>query len=198
MNETRLGAAPPASPQAELDDVKWAYGIARKWAKKFNAGSYLIEEIYSAAGYAYANALANYKSDAGPWRPYLALNVKGQIHHAFRSNRRAPYGVREWGKANFHDQPKHEEASFEHFDSPSFNGQATHLDVDAICESADLARNLHRLPERERRIVELRYLEDKELKEIGQAIGTTAPRASQLLKRALKQLRESYEREVAA
>ncbi len=45
------------------------------------------------------------------------------------------------------------------------------------------------LPERERIIVQLYYIESKSLKSIGQALGISESRASQLRQRALRRLR---------
>jgi RNA polymerase sigma factor for flagellar operon FliA len=51
---------------------------------------------------------------------------------------------------------------------------------------------LKRLPERLRVVVSLYYFEDLKLKEIGDLLGVTESRVSQLLTQALKQLRETF------
>jgi len=61
-----------------------------------------------------------------------------------------------------------------------------------------LAEAIERLPERERRVVTLYYLEDLRLKEIGKVLGLSESRVSRLLNSAVFQLGERLRAEVSA
>lgn len=67
------------------------------------------------------------------------------------------------------------------------------VDPDAMMEKtvvkSRLREALDALPERERKIVRLYYLESKSLKSIGQSLGISESRASQLRHRAIRRLR---------
>jgi RNA polymerase sigma factor for flagellar operon FliA len=67
------------------------------------------------------------------------------------------------------------------------------VDPDAMVEKtavkSKLREALEDLPERERKIVRLYYLESKSLKSIGQSLGISESRASQLRHRAIRRLR---------
>jgi len=67
------------------------------------------------------------------------------------------------------------------------------VDPDAMMEKtvvkSRLREALDTLPERERKIVRLYYLESKSLKSIGQSLGISESRASQLRHRAIRRLR---------
>jgi len=60
-----------------------------------------------------------------------------------------------------------------------------------------IARALDRLPEKERLVVSLYFYEELNLKEIGEIIGVTESRASQIRSRALLRLRASLKRAVS-
>ena len=61
-----------------------------------------------------------------------------------------------------------------------------------------LQQTLAKLPERERRILALRFFADKTQSEIGAEIGVTQMQVSRLLSRALMRLREQLEDEPGA
>ena len=67
------------------------------------------------------------------------------------------------------------------------------VDPDAMMETTVVKNRLREaldtLPERERKIVRLYYLESKSLKSIGQSLGISESRASQLRHRAIRRLR---------
>jgi RNA polymerase sigma factor for flagellar operon FliA len=67
------------------------------------------------------------------------------------------------------------------------------IDPDAVAEEtmvrARLAHAVELLPERERTIVRLYYMKSQSLKSIGQALGISESRASQLRHRAIRRLR---------
>jgi RNA polymerase sigma-70 factor (ECF subfamily) len=58
---------------------------------------------------------------------------------------------------------------------------------------AMLLELVDRLPENQRRVIELRYIEDQSLLEIARALGKTEGAVKQLQRRALEQLREEWE-----
>jgi RNA polymerase sigma factor for flagellar operon FliA len=74
------------------------------------------------------------------------------------------------------------------------------VDPDAMVEKtvvkSKLREALDALPERERKIVRLYYLESKSLKSIGQSLGISESRASQLRHRAIRRLRVALMREL--
>jgi RNA polymerase sigma factor for flagellar operon FliA len=74
------------------------------------------------------------------------------------------------------------------------------VDPDAMMEKtvvrSRLREALDTLPERERKIVRLYYLESKSLKSIGRALGISESRASQLRHRAIRRLRIALRREL--
>ena len=74
------------------------------------------------------------------------------------------------------------------------------VDPDAMVEKtvvkSKLREALDALPERERKIVRLYYLESKSLKSIGQSLGISESRASQLRHRAIRRLRTALMREL--
>jgi RNA polymerase sigma factor for flagellar operon FliA len=59
-----------------------------------------------------------------------------------------------------------------------------------------LREAMEALPDRERKIVRLYYLESKSLKSIGQSLGISESRASQLRHRAIRRLRTALMREL--
>lgn len=65
-------------------------------------------------------------------------------------------------------------------------------DVD-LERRAMLFQLVNRLPEAQRRVIELRYIEDRSLLEIAAALGKTEGAIKQLQRRALEQLREEWE-----
>lgn len=69
------------------------------------------------------------------------------------------------------------------------------IDPNRVVEQAMVKTKLQEavsnLPERERIIVQLYYIESKSLKSIGQALGISESRASQLRQRALRRLRQA-------
>ena len=74
------------------------------------------------------------------------------------------------------------------------------VDPDAMVEKtavkSKLREALDALPERERKIVRLYYLESQSLKSIGQSLGISESRASQLRHRAIRRLRMALMREL--
>jgi RNA polymerase sigma factor for flagellar operon FliA len=74
------------------------------------------------------------------------------------------------------------------------------VDPDAMVEqrvvTSKLREAMDALPERERKIVRLYYLESKSLKSIGQSLGISESRASQLRHRAIRRLRIALIREL--
>jgi RNA polymerase sigma factor for flagellar operon FliA len=74
------------------------------------------------------------------------------------------------------------------------------VDPDAMVEKtvvkSKLREALDALPERERKIVRLYYLESKSLKSIGESLGISESRASQLRHRAIRRLRTALMREL--
>lgn len=74
------------------------------------------------------------------------------------------------------------------------------VDPDAMMEKTVVKSRLREamdtLPERERKIVRLYYLESKSLKSIGQSMGISESRASQLRHRAIRRLRIALMREL--
>lgn len=86
-------------------------------------------------------------------------------------------------------------------DAPPENGGGTWADAvpeedTELTGTADrlaLQRLLAQLPERERRILALRFFADKSQSEIGAEIGVTQMQVSRLLSRALRRLREELE-----
>jgi RNA polymerase sigma factor for flagellar operon FliA len=74
------------------------------------------------------------------------------------------------------------------------------VDPDAMVEKtvvkSKLREAMEALPDRERKIVRLYYLESKSLKSIGQSLGISESRASQLRHRAIRRLRTALMREL--
>ena len=68
--------------------------------------------------------------------------------------------------------------------------------VEKTAVKSKLREALDALPERERKIVRLYYLESKSLKSIGQSLGISESRASQLRHRAIRRLRTALMREL--
>ena len=66
------------------------------------------------------------------------------------------------------------------------------LDVD-LEQRAMLFQLIDRLPEAQRRVIELKYMEDRSLLEIASALGKTEGAVKQLQRRALEHLREELE-----
>jgi len=90
----------------------------------------------------------------------------------------------------------------ESIDAPTADGATTTVDrrLRAADDGFDIVEHrvlleslLADLPERERRIVELRYFEEKTQSEIAQEIGISQMHVSRLLARVLAKLRESLE-----
>ncbi len=75
------------------------------------------------------------------------------------------------------------------------------IDPDNVIEETmvrvKLAEAVKTLPDRERAIVRLYYMQSKSLKSIGQALGISESRASQLRHRAIRRLRTAMARELA-
>jgi RNA polymerase sigma factor for flagellar operon FliA len=75
------------------------------------------------------------------------------------------------------------------------------IDPDAVAEEtmvrAKLAKAVELLPDRERTIVRLYYMKSQSLKSIGQALGISESRASQLRHRAIRRLRVVLTQELA-
>lgn len=74
------------------------------------------------------------------------------------------------------------------------------VDPDAVAEDAMVRRKLREavtaLPDRERTIVDLYYMQSRSLKSIGKALGISESRASQLRHRAIRRLRTALVREL--
>lgn len=74
------------------------------------------------------------------------------------------------------------------------------VDPDTMAEDTMVRRKLHQaveqLPERERTIVHLYYMQARSLKSIGRALGISESRASQLRHRAIRRLRSALNQEL--
>ena len=74
------------------------------------------------------------------------------------------------------------------------------IDPDAVAEDVMVRTKLREavgsLPDRERTIVHLYYMQSRSLKSIGQALGISESRASQLRHRAIRRLRTALAREL--
>ncbi|MGB2693885.1 MAG: FliA/WhiG family RNA polymerase sigma factor [Dehalococcoidia bacterium] len=74
------------------------------------------------------------------------------------------------------------------------------VDPDAMAEDTMVRRKLHQaveqLPERERTIVNLYYMQARSLKSIGRALGISESRASQLRHRAIRRLRTALNQDL--
>jgi len=60
-------------------------------------------------------------------------------------------------------------------------------------QRAELAMHLRGLPDREREIVRLRFIEELSQSQIAARVGISQMHVSRLLRRALEQLRQAYE-----
>ena len=176
---------------SQAEDFKYAMNLARGRAQRWPLGSYMNQEIMSAAHLGYTLALRDYNG-RGPFRHYLATKVIGEIRHAIDKEWRAPFGMREPGKRSFRDEPKPHSVGVSELDPYEDGYLATRVPSheDAVVDEIAFQGIIDGLPERWKQAVQLRYLEDKELKEIGQELGITGPRVHQILNKALRQLKE--------
>lgn len=204
MNTTkaRLGGVTvdAASQAEELDDFRFAMGVAGNWAKSWGKGqstSYLSQEIMSAAHLGYALAKRDYRDGPAPFRHYLRIKVIGEIRHAIDKEWRAPGGVREGGKTSWRDKAEPGAIGFAELDPYSDGYLAARVPSheDAVVDEIAFQKIIADLPERWKQAVQLRYLEDKERKDIGREMGISGPRVRQILNKALKALKKSYEEE---
>jgi RNA polymerase sigma factor (sigma-70 family) len=181
---------------SQAEDFRYAMSLAANRASRWPLGSYMNQEIMSAAHLGYTLALRDY-SGAGPFRHYLATKVIGEIKHAIDKEWRNPGGVREWGKRSWRDNGEKGTARFSELD-PYEDGhlaQRVPSHEDAVVELLAFKEEIAGLPERWRQAVELRYLCDMELKDIGRELGISGPRVHQILEKALRALKENYEEE---
>ena len=196
--KTRPGVASSPDPRAEEnEDYKFAMRLAGGWARKFPAGSYIRDEILSAAHLGFALAKRDHDG-TGPFRHYLSSKVKGEILHALDRDLRAPGGVREWGKTSWKGAAQRGVAMFCEID-PYANGGAMAGRVPShegkVVEIHAFRQALATMPERWARVLELKLLDDKDQNEIARELGISGPRVHQILGKALKALRESYKEE---
>jgi RNA polymerase sigma-B factor len=65
--------------------------------------------------------------------------------------------------------------------------------IESLAESIDLRRAVERLPERDRRLVQLRFVDELTQQEVGRVLGVSQMQVSRLLVRLLDTLRHSLE-----
>jgi RNA polymerase sigma-B factor len=65
--------------------------------------------------------------------------------------------------------------------------------LDSLADSVDLRRAVQQLPERDRRLVQLRFVDELTQQEVGQALGVSQMQVSRLLARLLAGLRRSLD-----
>ena len=70
-------------------------------------------------------------------------------------------------------------------------------EIDRTEQRAQLFRNVAKLPAEQRRVIEMRFVEEKSIAEIAKAIGKSAGAVKQLQHRACEKLREQAERELS-
>ena len=194
--ETRPGVVPSPDPGAEKDDFDFAMRLAGGWARKFPVGSYIRDEILSAAHLGFALAKRDHDG-TGPFRHYLSSKVKGEILHALDRDLRAPAGMREWGKTSWRGATQRGVAIFQQLDPHDDGYLATRVPSheDEVVELLSFKQSIAHLPERWARVLEAKLLDDKDQSEIARELGISGPRVHQILGKALKALRESYKEE---
>jgi RNA polymerase sigma-70 factor (ECF subfamily) len=69
-------------------------------------------------------------------------------------------------------------------------------EIDRTEQRAQLFRNVAKLPAEQRRVIEMRFVEERSIAEIAKAIGKSAGAVKQLQHRACEKLREQAEREL--
>ena len=195
--ETRPGVVSSPDPRAESEDYKFAMRLAGGWARKFPRGSFIRDEILSAAHLGYALAKRDY-SGRGPWRHYLSSKVVGEVRHALDKDHRTPNGVREWGKTGWKGRAQRGVAIFCEID-PYDNGGAmcgvTPSPEDRVVEVHAFKQAIASMPERWAQVLEAKLLDDKDQSEIARELGISGPRVHQILNKALKTLKKSYKEE---
>ena len=83
-----------------------------------------------------------------------------------------------------------EHTDIEGFDPPDPSQFSTRGDVDA--DRARIFKRVRELPDLQRRVVEMRFAEEKSIREIAQALGRTEGAVKQLQFRALESLRAAF------
>ncbi|MBI2895209.1 MAG: sigma-70 family RNA polymerase sigma factor [Deltaproteobacteria bacterium] len=163
------------------------------------------EDLVAAGLYGLYDSMRKNGGDTGPkFEWYARIRIRGAILDELRSQdwlpRRARWvasGKMAGSRAASGSGPA--PSAVVGFDDLSSSELATHLaDPDAgdselqmekMSECRALVQAVDRLPERERTIVRLHYFEGVRFKDIGQLLGVSEPRISQLHSRALGRLR---------
>jgi RNA polymerase sigma-B factor len=65
--------------------------------------------------------------------------------------------------------------------------------IESLAESIDLRRAVEQLPERDRRLVQLRFVDELTQQEVGKVLGVSQMQVSRLLVRLLDSLRHSLD-----
>lgn len=162
------------------------------------------EDLVAAGLYGLYDSMRKNGGDTGPkFEWYARIRIRGAILDELRSQDWLPRRAR-WaasGKLTGTQSASSGTApsAVVGFDDLSSSELATHLaDPDAtdselqmekMSDCQTLIEAVDRLPERERTIVRLHYFEGVRFKDIGQLLGVSEPRISQLHSRALGRLR---------
>ena len=130
---------------------------------------------------------------------YLSSRVKGEVLHALDRDLRAPAGMREWGKTSWRGATQRGVAILQQLDPHGDGYLATRVPSheEEVVELLSFKQSIGRLPERWARVLEAKFLDDKDQSEIARELGISGPRVHQILGKALKALRESYKEEAA-
>jgi RNA polymerase sigma factor (sigma-70 family) len=153
----------------------------------------------SAAHLGYVLAKRDYEGGKASFIHYLHRKVVGELKHVYQQERRHPGGMTEAGKRSFYDEPagKMEYAELDPYGDGALASREDSPEG-AIVDEIAFRQRLAVLSGRQRRAVEMRYLENMTLESIGQALGINGCSAFGLLQRALNKLRTAYEQEMAA
>ena len=180
------------------------------------------EDVVQAGRVGLIKAVDRYDPAHGDLEPFAVAFIDGEIRHHLRDGTaavRAPRPVRDLGirarrteaelAARTGHEPTATEVARELRRSPEAVGEAlaalaavvplTGIDPAAPADDRDahlaLGRALATLPERDRRIVELRFLEDRSQVDIAHELGLSTASVSRLLRAALETLRRALEPE---
>jgi RNA polymerase sigma factor for flagellar operon FliA len=167
------------------DHLDWARAIAREKARGDEG---LYQDLESAAALGLAQAARTWRPDGGAsFRTHAFTRMNGAIADEMRKRDHLSRSMRQavsvgLAKDPGPPAPLTEEVVDELVDPA--------LELELVETAAVLRDAIHALPERERFVMWLRLEDELPLREIGQLLGVTESRVSQIATKALARLRE--------